>query len=105
VAPLQPLLDPAQRLRIDWRGDLMTVRQLVLDALTAVGRADAQSGQRVAVVAAFERQQCAASGVDHRRLQREVDGLGSASGAEADRQRTGASNASSRASSVHGAYE
>ena len=57
--------------------------------LAVVGRADAQPGKRVAVVAAFERQQCAAAGVDHRRLQREVDRLGSTGRAEACRQRTG----------------
>ena len=57
--------------------------------LAVVGRADAQPGKRVAVIAAFERQQCAAAGVDHRRLQREVDRLGSTGRAEAGRQRTG----------------
>jgi len=37
------------------------VRQQVLDALAVVGCADAQPGKRVAVVAAFERQEGAAS--------------------------------------------
>ena len=58
------LLDPAQRLRVERRGDLAAVRQQVLDALAIVGRADAQPGKRVAVVAVFERQKCAAACVD-----------------------------------------
>ena len=75
VAPLQSLLDAAQCLRVEGRCDLAAVRQQVLRALAVVGRADAQPGKRVAVVTAFERQQCAASRVDHRRLQGEVDRL------------------------------
>ena len=104
VTPLQPLLDAAQCLRVERRGNLAAVRQQVLNLLTVVGRADAQPGKRVAVVTAFERQEGAAPGVDHRGLQREVDRLGSTGRAEACGQRTGASDASSRASSVHGAY-
>ena len=50
VAPLQPLLDPAQRLRVERRCDLAAVRQQVLDVLAVVGRADAQPGKRVAVL-------------------------------------------------------
>jgi hypothetical protein len=58
VTPLQPLLDPAKCLRVELRCDLAAVRQQVFDALAVVGRADAQPRKRVAVVAAFERQQC-----------------------------------------------
>src|SRR4029079_19758669 len=54
VAPLQSPLDPAERLRAERRGDLVAVRQQVLYLLAVVGRADAQPGERVAVVAAFE---------------------------------------------------
>jgi len=36
------------------RGNLAAVRQQVLYLLAVVGRADAQPGERVAVVAAFE---------------------------------------------------
>ena len=43
VAPLQPRLDPAQRLRVERRGDLAAVRQEVLEALAAVGRAAPRS--------------------------------------------------------------
>ena len=45
VAPLQPLLDPAERIRVERRGDLAAVRQQVLDLLAVVGRADAQAGK------------------------------------------------------------
>ena len=64
VAPLQPLLDAAQCLRVEGRCNLAAVRQQVLNALAVVGRADAQPGKGVAMVAAFERQQCAAPGVE-----------------------------------------
>src|SRR4029453_1595957 len=77
VAPLQPLLDAAQRLRVEGRGNLVAVRQQVLNLLAVVRSADAQPAKRVAVVTAFERQEGAAPGVDHRGLQREVDRLGS----------------------------
>jgi hypothetical protein len=86
------------------RRNLAAVRQQVLNLLAVVGSADAHPAKRVAVVTAFERQQGAAAGVDHGGLQREVDRLGVAGRAEAGGQRTGASDASSRASSIHGAY-
>ena len=53
VAPLQPLLDAAQCFRVERRGNLAAVWQQVLDLLAVVRRADAQSGKRVAVIAAF----------------------------------------------------
>jgi hypothetical protein len=89
VAPLQPLLDAAQRLRVERRCDLAAVRQQVPDVLAVIGGADAQPGKRVAVVAAFERQEGAAPGVDHRRLQRQVDRLRATGRAETCRQWTG----------------
>src|SRR6185295_17590381 len=89
VAPLQPLLDAAQCRRVEWRCNLAAVWQQVLNLLAVLGRADAQPGKRVAVIAAFERQHRAAARMDHRGLQREVDRLGSTGRAEAGCQRTG----------------
>src|SRR5688572_27498775 len=55
VAPLQPLLDVAQCLCVERRGNLAALWQQVLNLLAVVGRADAQAGKCVAVIAAFER--------------------------------------------------
>jgi hypothetical protein len=40
VAPLQPLLDATQCLRVKWRVNLAAVWQQVLNPLAVVGRAD-----------------------------------------------------------------
>src|SRR6185503_4892315 len=74
--------------RFKRRGNLAAVRQQVLNLLAVVRGADAQPAKRVAVVTAFERQEGAAPGVDHRGLQREVDRLGSTRRAKTCGQRT-----------------
>ena len=105
IAPLQPLLDPAQRLRIERRCDLAAVWQQVPDALAVVGRADAQPGERIPVVAAFERQQCGRPVW----IIAACSARSTASDPPVARKHVvsgrGASDARSRASPVHPAYE
>ena len=73
--------------RVQRRFHAIAAAQEVRELVARAG-ADAEPREAVAVVAAVEREELAAAGVQHRGLQREIDGLGAAGGTEALGQAT-----------------
>ena len=56
----------------------MAEREKILILLAILRVGNAQCAESVAVIAAFQRNECPSSGMQQRRLQRELDSLGTA---------------------------